>query len=90
MVKTSIDKDLVCLRQFLKSLEADAQVAAVGDVDLDAHEIEILKQEIAYIEGILNGDPDCGSRAFLFQIPIDWRTATRRVIGFRRVDDVIE
>jgi hypothetical protein len=48
MVKTSIDTDLVRLRQFLKSLEADAQIA-VGDVDLGGQEIETLKREIAYI-----------------------------------------
>ena len=33
---------------------------------------EILKREIAHIEGILNGDPYCGTRAVLFQIPIDY------------------
>jgi hypothetical protein len=78
MVKTSIDTDLVRLRQFLKSLEADAQIA-VGDVDLGGQEIETLKREIAYIEGILNGDPCCGTRAFLFQIPIDYGAARTAV-----------
>jgi hypothetical protein len=76
MVKSSIDTDLVRLRQFLKTLEADAQIA-VGDVDLGGQEIEILKREIAYIEGILNGNPDCGTRAFLFRIPIDYGTTQR-------------
>jgi hypothetical protein len=76
MVKTSIDTDLARLRQFLKTLEADAQIA-VGDVDLGGQEIEILKREIAYIEGILNGNPDCGTRAFLFQIPIDYGASQR-------------
>ena len=71
MIKTSIDTDLVRLRQFLNRLEADAQIA-VDDVDLGGQEIESLKREIAYIEGILNGDPRCGSRAFLFRIPIDY------------------
>jgi hypothetical protein len=74
MVKTSIDTDLVRLRQFLRTLEAEAQIE-VGDVDLDGQEIEILKREIAYIEGILNGDPYCGTRALLFQIPIDFSAA---------------
>src|SRR5262245_41157601 len=78
MIKTSIDIDLVRLRQFLTRLEADAQIA-VGDVDLGGQEIESLKREIAYIEGILNGDPRCGSRAFLFQIPIDFGS-TRRAL----------
>jgi hypothetical protein len=76
MIKTSIDTDLVRLRQFLTRLEADAQIA-VGDVDLDGQEIESLKREIAYIEGILNGDPRCGPRAFLFQIPIDYGSSRR-------------
>jgi hypothetical protein len=49
MIKTSIDTDLVRLRQFLNRLEADAQIA-VGDVDLGGQEIESLKREIAYIE----------------------------------------
>ena len=49
MVKTSIDTDLVRLRQFLNRLEADAEIA-VGDVDLGGREIESLKREIAYIE----------------------------------------
>ncbi len=71
MVKTPLNVDLARLRQFLKSLETDAQIA-VGDVDLNGQEIEILKREIADIEGVLNGSPDHGTRAVLFQIDIDY------------------
>jgi len=71
MVKTSINTDLARLRQFLRTLEADADIS-IGDVDLGGEEIETLKREIAYMEGILNGDPYCGTRAVLFQIPIDF------------------
>lgn len=71
MVKTPLNVDLARLRQFLKSLETDAQIA-VGDVDLNGREIEILKREIADIEGVLNGSPDHGTRSVLFQIDIDF------------------
>ena len=71
MVKTPLNVDLARLRHFLKSLEADAQIT-VGDVDLSAQEIEILKREIADIEGVLNGSPAHGTRAVLFQIDIDY------------------
>jgi len=71
MVKAPLNVDLARLRQFLKSLETDAQIA-VGDVDLNGEEIEILKREIADIEGVLNGSPDHGTRALLFQIDIDY------------------
>ena len=71
MVKTPLNVDLARLRQFLKSLEADAQIT-VGDVDLNGQEIELLKREIADIEGVLNGSPDHGTRAVLFQIDIDY------------------
>lgn len=71
MVKTPLNVDLARLRQFLKSLEADAQIT-VGDVDLAGREIEILKREIADLEGVLNGSPDHGTRAVLFQIAIDY------------------
>jgi hypothetical protein len=71
MVKTPLNVDLARLRQFLKSLETDAQIT-LGDVDLNAQEIEILKREIADIEGVLNGSPDHGTRAVLFQIDIDY------------------
>jgi len=71
MVKTPLNVDLMRLRQFLRALETDAQIT-VGDVDLGGDEIEKLKREIAYLEGVLNGSPDHGSRAFLFQIAIDY------------------
>jgi hypothetical protein len=71
MVKTPLNVDLARLRHFLKSLETEARIA-VGDVDMNAQEIEILKREIADIEGVLNGSPDHGTRAVLFQIDIDY------------------
>jgi len=64
MVKAPTEADLVRLKQFLRKLESDAQIA-VGDIDVDRHEIEMLKHEIAYLE-------DLRSRAFLFQIEIDY------------------
>jgi hypothetical protein len=78
MVRTPLNVDLMRLRQFLKALESDAKIA-LADVDLGGHEIEILKREIAEIEGVLNGSPDHGSRSFLFRIPIDY--GTHRVHG---------
>jgi hypothetical protein len=78
MVKTPLNVDLLRLRQFLKALESDAQITR-ADVDLAGHEIEILKREIADLEGILNGSPDHGTRAFLFRIPIDY--SAQRVHG---------
>jgi hypothetical protein len=71
MVKTPLNVDLARLRHFLKSLEADAQIT-LGDVDLSAQEIELLKREIADIEGVLNGSPAHGTRAALFRINIDF------------------
>lgn len=62
--------DLVRLRQFLQTLETDAQID-VGDIDLDGQEIAMLKSEIAYLEDALYP-----SRAFLFrEISIDYGTA---------------
>ena len=71
MTKLPLNVDLARLRQFLNALEADAQIT-LGGVDLRAHEIEDLKREIAYLEGVLNGSPDHGTRKVLFQIPIDY------------------
>jgi ribosomal protein L29 len=71
MVKTPLNVDLARLRHFLKSLETEARIA-VGDVDLNAQEIEILKREIADIEAVLNGSPQHGTRAVLFRIDIDY------------------
>jgi hypothetical protein len=64
MIKAPTEADLVRLRQFLRKLESDARIA-VGDIDVDRYEIEMLKHEIAYLE-------DVRSRAFLFQIEIDY------------------
>jgi hypothetical protein len=64
MVKAPTEADLVRLKQFLRKLESDAQID-VGDINVDRHEIEMLKHEIAYLE-------DVRSRAFLFQIEIDY------------------
>ena len=67
MVRAPREADLVRLRQFLKRLEADAQ-GAFGNADVRHEidsEIEKLKDEIAYLEGVR-------SRAFLFQIGIDF------------------
>jgi hypothetical protein len=64
MVKAPTEADLTRLRQFLEKLESDARIA-VGDIDVDRHEIEMLKHEIAYLE-------DLRSRAFLFQIEINY------------------
>lgn len=64
MVRAPREADLARLRQFLTRLEADARYAPGGDIDV-THEIEKLKDEIAYLEGVR-------SRAFLFQIPIDY------------------
>jgi hypothetical protein len=64
VIKAPTEADLARLRQFLQKLESDAQIA-VGDIDFDRHEIEMLKHEIAYLE-------DVRSRAFLFQIEIDY------------------
>lgn len=59
------------LRQFLKTLENEAQLAP-DDRDVGYEEIESLKREIAEIEGVLNGSPEYGSRALLFRIPIEY------------------
>ena len=70
MVKPQTDADLARLRQFLRALEADAEI-------IGAYEIEILKCEIARLEGVAKGGPDCGSKAFLFQIAIDYGASRR-------------
>ncbi len=64
MVKAPTDADLVRLRQFLRRLEIDAQSAG-DDADRCRHEIEMLKDEIAYLE-------TDRSRAYLSQIGIDF------------------
>lgn len=62
--------------QFLKTLEAEAQIK-VGGIDPNAREIEILRREIAYLEGAQHEHPDDRSKELLFQIAIDYG-ATRR------------
>jgi hypothetical protein len=88
MIKPPLNVDLARLRQFLKSLETDAQIA-VGDVDLNGQEIEILKREIADIEGVLNGSPDHGTRAVLFQIDIDYGVDHHRNSGHDHADAAV-
>ncbi len=70
MVKAPTEADLTRLRMFLKRLESDAQVT-LGEID--EQEIEKLKDEIAYLEDVLNGrGDDYGSKAFLFRIAINY------------------
>ena len=64
MVRAPREADLARLRQFLTRLEADARYAPGGDSNVGS-EIEKLKDEIAYLEGVR-------SKAYLFQIPIDY------------------
>jgi hypothetical protein len=64
MVKAPTEADLNRLRQFLEKLESDARTA-VDHSDVDRREIEMLKDEIAYLE-------DVRSKAFLFQIEINY------------------
>jgi len=56
MVKAPTEADLNRLRQFLEKLESDARIA-VGDIDVDRHEIAMLKHEIAYLEDLVQGVP---------------------------------
>jgi hypothetical protein len=78
MVKPQVDADLVRLRQFLRTLEAEAQIA-VGDVNLDTSEIENLKSEIARLEGSARSSRDYGSKAFLFQMAINYGASRRQL-----------
>jgi hypothetical protein len=71
MIKAPTEADLARLKQFLHKLESVAQIS-VGDIDVDRHEIEMLKHEIAYLE-------DVRSRAFLFQIEINYGASRPRV-----------
>jgi|SoimicMinimDraft_4_1059732.scaffolds.fasta_scaffold125947_1 hypothetical protein len=68
MVRPPTNADVIRLQQFLKALEADAEIK-LGDIDLRAHEIAKLKREILYLESVVNGAP---SKAYLFQIAIDY------------------
>lgn len=67
MLRAPTDADLIRLRQFLQRLETEAQ-GAIDDADPCRHEIEKLKDEIAYLEA-------ARSRAFLAQIGIDFGSA---------------
>ena len=71
MTSVHTDSDLVPLRQFLKTLEAEAEIA-VGGIDPNTREIEILKREIAYLERVQRDGPDDRSKEILLQIAIDY------------------
>ncbi len=70
MVMARLDSDLIRLRQFLKSLEAEASAEAI---DLGGHEVATLKREIEDIEMFL----EHGSKSFLFRIEIDYGAPVR-------------
>ncbi len=70
------DSDLVRLRQFLSTLEAEAKIA-VGGIDPNTREIEILKREIAYLERVQRDGPDDRSKEILLQIAIDYGSSRR-------------
>jgi len=55
MASVHTDSDLVRLRHFLKTLEAEAEIA-VGGIDPNTREIEQLKREIAYLERVQGDD----------------------------------
>jgi hypothetical protein len=76
MVKVPTNADLIRLKQFLKALEVDDAQDGIEDVS----EIQILRREIAYLEGVLYP-----SRAFLFrEMAIDYGASLRapRSTGF--------
>ena len=69
MVKVPTNADLIRLKQFLKALEVDD----VQDSLEEADEIQILRREIAYLEGVLYP-----SKAFLFrEMAIDYGASLR-------------
>lgn len=69
MVKVPTNADLIRLKQFLKALEVDDAQDGIEDVS----EIQILRREIAYLEGVLYP-----SRAFLFrEMAIDYGASLR-------------
>jgi hypothetical protein len=70
MVKAPTSADIDRLRQFLQRLECDAQSNA-GDLVVAEGQVEKLKSEIAYLE-------TTRSRAFLFQIGIDFGAPSPR------------
>jgi len=71
MTSAHTDSDLVRLRQFLKTLEAEAKIA-VGGIDPNTREIEILKREIAHLERVQQEGPDDRSKEILLRIAIDY------------------
>lgn len=76
MTHAHTDSDLVRLRQFLRTLEAEAKIA-VGGIDPNTREIEILKREIAYLERVQRDGPDDRSKEILLQIAIDYGSSRR-------------
>jgi len=76
MTSAHTDSDLVRLRQFLQTLEAEAKIA-VGGIDPNTREIEILKREIAYLERVQREGPDDRSKEILLQIAIDYGASRR-------------
>lgn len=76
MTSAHTDSDLVRLRQFLRTLEAEAKIA-VGGIDPNTREIEILKREIAYLERVQRDGPDDRSKEILLQIAIDYGSSRR-------------
>ena len=70
MTSAHTDSDLVRLRQFLKTLKAEAKIA-VGGID-PTREIEILKREIAHLERVQQEGPDDRSKEILLRIAIDY------------------
>ena len=76
MTSAHTDSDLARLRQFLSTLEAEAKIA-VGGIDPNTREIEILKREIAYLERVQRDGPDDRSKEILLQIAIDYGSSRR-------------
>jgi len=76
MTSVHTDSDLVPRRQFLKTLEAEAEIA-VGGIDPNTREIEILKREIAYLERVQRDGPDDRSKEILLQIAMDYGASRR-------------
>ena len=69
MVKVPTNADLIRLKQFLKALEVDDAQDGFDEAD----EIQILRREIAYLEGVLYP-----SKAFLFrEMAIDYGASLR-------------
>jgi len=76
MTSVHTDSDLVPRRQFLKTLEAEAEIA-VGGIDPNTREIEILKREIAYLERVQRDGLDDRSKEILLQIAMDYGASRR-------------